>query len=47
MKKMKSSEIRQMWLDFFREKGHDIIPSASLVPVDDQTLLWINAGWRR
>ena len=44
MKKMKSSEIRQMWLDFFREKGHDIIPSASLVPVDDPTLLWINAG---
>ena len=33
-----------MWLDFFREKGHDIIPSASLVPVDDPTLLWINAG---
>ncbi|MCK9537050.1 MAG: alanine--tRNA ligase [Bacilli bacterium] len=44
MKKMKSNEIRQMWLDFFREKGHDIIPSASLVPVDDPTLLWINAG---
>lgn len=41
---MKSSEIRKMWLEFFREKGHDIIPSAPLVPVDDPTLLWINAG---
>lgn len=44
MKKLKSYEIRQMWLDFFASKGHKIVPSASLIPVDDPTLLWINAG---
>lgn len=44
MKKRMSYEIRQMWLDFFKSKGHDIIPSASLIPVNDNTLLWINAG---
>lgn len=41
---MKSSEIRQKWLDFFASKGHNIEPSASLVPHNDPTLLWINAG---
>ncbi len=44
MKKLMSYEIRQMWLDFFKEKGHMVYPSASLVPVNDPTLLWINAG---
>ena len=44
MKNLKSYEIRQMWLDFFKSKGHKIVPSASLIPVDDPTLLWINAG---
>ena len=44
MKNLKGSEIRQMWLDFFKSKGHEILPSASLVPNDDPTLLWINAG---
>ena len=44
MKNLKSYEIRQMWLDFFKSKGHDIVPSASLIPVNDPTLLWINAG---
>lgn len=44
MKKMTSSEIRQMWLDFFASKGHSVEPSASLVPVNDPTLLWTNAG---
>lgn len=44
MKKLTSSQIRQMWLDFFEEKGHLILPSASLVPVNDPTLLWINSG---
>ena len=44
MKKLSSSEIRQMYLDFFHEKGHTIVPSASLVPQDDPTLLWINSG---
>ena len=44
MKNLKGYEIRQMWLDFFKSKGHEVIPSASLVPHDDPTLLWINAG---
>lgn len=44
MKKLTSSEIRSMFLDFFEEKGHKIEPSASLIPVDDPTLLWINSG---
>ena len=44
MRSMKSYEIRQMWLDFFKSKGHSVEPSASLVPVDDPTLLWTNAG---
>ena len=44
MKYMTSSEIRQMWLDFFKSKGHLVEPSASLVPVNDPTLLWTNAG---
>lgn len=33
-----------MYLDFFKEKGHKVEPSASLVPQDDPTLLWINSG---
>ncbi|WP_461225853.1 alanine--tRNA ligase [Lacticaseibacillus suihuaensis] len=44
MKQLSSAEIRQMFLDFFKEKGHDVEPSASLIPVDDPTLLWINSG---
>jgi len=39
-----SSEIRQQFLDFFASKGHTIVPSASLIPHDDPTLLFINAG---
>lgn len=41
---MKASEIRSKWLEFFAEKGHHIEPSASLVPHNDPSLLWINAG---
>src|SRR5690625_2233870 len=41
---MKSYEIRQKFLDFFAEKGHRIEPSASLIPHDDPSLLWINSG---
>ena len=44
MKKLSSSEIRAMFLEFFEEKGHKVEPSASLVPVEDPTLLWINSG---
>src|SRR6185369_8386694 len=41
---MPSSEIRQRFLDFFAERGHEIVPSASLVPAGDQTLLFTNSG---
>ncbi|QLE66853.1 Alanyl-tRNA synthetase [Furfurilactobacillus rossiae] len=44
MKELTSSQVRQMYLDFFEQHGHKIMPSASLVPVDDPTLLWINSG---
>lgn len=44
MKDLTSAEIRQIWLDFWQTKGHRVEPSASLVPVDDPTLLWINSG---
>ena len=33
-----------MFIDFFKEKNHQVEPSASLVPVDDPSLLWINSG---
>lgn len=41
---MKSAEIRQKFLDFFAAKGHQIVASSSLVPHDDPTLLFTNAG---
>ncbi|KUO97360.1 alanine--tRNA ligase [Ferroacidibacillus organovorans] len=41
---MQGREIRRLYTEFFREKGHEIVPSASLVPHDDPTLLWINSG---
>ncbi|MCT8139566.1 alanine--tRNA ligase [Anaerobacillus sp. CMMVII] len=44
MKRLTSVEVRQMFLDFFKEKGHAIEPSASLVPHEDPSLLWINSG---
>ncbi|MBI1755236.1 alanine--tRNA ligase [Candidatus Azambacteria bacterium] len=40
---MTLNEVRQKFLDFFREKGHAIIPSASLIP-DDKTVLFVTAG---
>lgn len=44
MKNLTGNQIRQMFLDFMIENGHMIEPGASLVPVNDPTLLWINAG---
>ncbi|XKE96107.1 alanine--tRNA ligase [Metaplanococcus flavidus] len=44
MKNLKAEEIRQLYLDFFKEKGHDQEPSAPLVPFEDPSLLWINSG---
>ncbi|HBR86108.1 MAG TPA: alanine--tRNA ligase [Firmicutes bacterium] len=44
MKRMTVDQIRDMWLEFFKSKGHYIEPSASLIPDNDPSLLFINAG---
>ena len=44
MKKMTSSELRSMWLNFFKSKGHAVIPSASVIPENDPTVLFTTAG---
>ena len=41
---MKSAEIRQAFLDYFAEQGHEVVSSSSLVPGNDPTLLFTNAG---
>ncbi len=42
--KLTTNEIRRLWLEFFVSKKHKIIPPASLIPKNDDTLLWINSG---
>ncbi|MGO1058997.1 alanine--tRNA ligase [Planococcus sp. FY231025] len=44
MKNMKAADIRRLYIEFFKEKGHDQEPSAPLVPFEDPSLLWINSG---
>jgi alanyl-tRNA synthetase len=44
LKSMTTSEIRASFLEFFRKNGHSVVPSSSLVPVNDPTLLFTNAG---
>ena len=44
MKKMTSVELRSMWLNFFKSKGHAVIPSASVIPENDPTVLFTTAG---
>lgn len=44
MKKLTGNEIRQMFLDYFKAHDHMVEPSAPLVPIDDDSLLWINSG---
>lgn len=44
MQKLTSNEIRKKWFDFFESKGHKVLESAPLVPQDDDSLLFINAG---
>lgn len=44
MQYLTSKEIREIWLDFFKKLNHKVVESAPLIPKDDKTLLWINAG---
>ncbi len=44
MEKFSGNRIRQIWLDFFKRKNHYVVESKSLVPVNDNSLLWINSG---
>src|SRR5690625_4887703 len=44
LKKLTAAQIRRLFIQFFKEKNHQVEPSASLVPKDDPSLLWINSG---
>ena len=41
---MKSADIRKLFLDYFHQHGHELVPSSPLVPANDATLLFTNAG---
>ena len=41
---MKVREVRKRFLDYFAQNGHRVVQSSSLVPLDDPTLLFVNAG---
>ena len=41
---LSANQIRSGFIDFFREYGHEFVPSSPIVPIDDQTLLFANAG---
>ena len=44
MRELTSRELRKLYLEFFKEKGHAVIPSASLIPDNDPTVLFTTAG---
>ena len=44
MRRLSSDELRQVYIDYFVSKGHKVIPSASLIPVNDPTVLFTTAG---
>ena len=44
MQKLSSTEIRNLWIKYFESKGHNVMESAPLVPYDDDSLLFVNAG---
>lgn len=44
MKSLTTTELRKLFLEFFRSKGHTVIPSASLIPENDPTVLFTTAG---
>lgn len=41
---LSNKDIRKQYIEFFKNKGHKIVPSAPVIPIDDPTLLFINAG---
>ncbi len=44
MRSVNANDLRALWLRFFQEKGHAVIPSASVIPENDPTVLFTTAG---